>query len=44
LTVGIVALPVSMALAIASGLKPEIGLFASTIAGILVAVFGGSRV
>lgn len=44
LTVGIVALPLSMALAIASGLKPEIGLFASIIAGILVAVFGGSRV
>src|ERR1700691_4384684 len=43
-TVGIVALPLSMALAIASGLKPEIGLFASIIAGILVAVFGGSRV
>jgi sulfate permease, SulP family len=44
LTVGIIALPLSMALAIASGLKPEIGLFASIIAGILVAVFGGSRV
>jgi sulfate permease, SulP family len=44
LTVGIVALPLSMALAIASGLKPEIGLFASIIAGILIAVFGGSRV
>jgi SulP family sulfate permease len=43
-TVGIVALPLSMALAIASGLKPEIGLFTSVIAGILVALFGGSRV
>jgi sulfate permease, SulP family len=43
-TVGIVALPLSMALAIASGLRPEIGLFTSVIAGILVAVFGGSRV
>src|SRR5580698_4523818 len=44
LAVGIVALPLSMALAIASGLKPEIGLLASIIAGILVAVCGGSRV
>lgn len=44
LTVGIVALPLSMALAIASGLRPEIGLFTSVIAGILVALFGGSRV
>jgi SulP family sulfate permease len=43
-TVGIVALPLSMALAIASGLKPEIGLFTSVIAGTLVALFGGSRV
>jgi sulfate permease, SulP family len=43
-TVGIVALPLSMALAIASGMRPEIGLFTSVIAGILVAVFGGSRV
>jgi sulfate permease, SulP family len=44
MTVGIVALPLSMALAIASGVKPEIGLFASVIAGICVSVFGGSRV
>ncbi|MGH7950924.1 MAG: SulP family inorganic anion transporter, partial [Limisphaerales bacterium] len=43
-TVGIVALPLSMALAIASGMRPEIGLFTSVIAGILVALFGGSRV
>lgn len=44
LTVGVVALPLSMALAIASGLKPEIGLFTAIIAGILISVFGGSRV
>ena len=44
LTVGIVALPLSMALAIASGLPPQIGLFASIIAGICISVFGGSRV
>jgi sulfate permease, SulP family len=44
LTVGIVALPLSMALAIASGMLPQIGLFASVTAGICVALFGGSRV
>jgi SulP family sulfate permease len=44
LTVGIVALPLAMALAIASGVKPEIGLFTAIIGGILVSVFGGSRV
>jgi SulP family sulfate permease len=44
LTVGIVALPLSMALAIASGLKPEIGLFTAIIAGICISAFGGSRV
>ncbi|HVU09430.1 MAG TPA: SulP family inorganic anion transporter [Verrucomicrobiae bacterium] len=43
-TVGIVALPLSMALAIASGMPPQIGLFTSIIAGICVALFGGSRV
>jgi SulP family sulfate permease len=43
-TVGIVALPLSMALAIASGLPPQIGLFAAVIAGLCVSVFGGSRV
>src|SRR5580704_7960449 len=43
-TVGIVALPLSMALAIASGLKPEVGLFTSVLAGICVSLFGGSRV
>jgi SulP family sulfate permease len=42
--VGIVALPLSMALAIASGLKPEIGLFTAIIGGLLVSVLGGSRV
>lgn len=43
-TVGIVALPLSMALAIASGMKPEVGLFTAIIGGILISVFGGSRV
>lgn len=44
LTVGVVALPLAMALAIASGLKPEVGIFTSIIAGFLISVLGGSRV
>src|SRR5580658_4437049 len=44
LTVGIVALPLSMALAIASGLKPEIGIFTAIIGGLLISLLGGSRV
>ena len=43
-TVGIVALPLAMAFAIASGLKPEAGLWTSIIAGFLIAVLGGSNV
>lgn len=44
LIVGIVALPMAMAFAIASGVKPEQGITTSIIAGIVVAIFGGSRV
>jgi SulP family sulfate permease len=44
ITVGIVALPLSMALAIASGMKPEVGLFTAIIGGIVISVLGGSRV
>ena len=44
LAVGIVALPLAMAFAIASGLKPEAGLFTAIIAGFLIAALGGSRV
>lgn len=44
LTVGIVALPLAMAFAIASGLKPEAGLFTAIIAGLLISILGGSRV
>lgn len=44
LTVGIVALPLAMAFAIASGVKPEAGIFTAIIAGFLVSAFGGSRV
>lgn len=43
-TVGIVALPLAMALAIASGVKPEIGLYTAIIGGLLISGFGGSRV
>lgn len=39
---GVVALPLSMALAIAAGAPPEHGLFTAIVAGILIAVFGGS--
>src|SRR5580692_7750656 len=44
LIVGIVALPLSLALAIASGLKPEIGLFAAIVGGLIISALGGSRV
>lgn len=43
-TVGIVALPLSMAFAIASGVTPERGLFTAIIAGFLISLLGGSRV
>ncbi len=43
LTVGIVALPLSIALAIASGVKPEQGLYTAIFAGFVIAVLGGSR-
>jgi SulP family sulfate permease len=44
LTVGVIALPLAMAFAIASGLKPEAGLFTAIIAGFLISALGGSRV
>ncbi|MEI9962508.1 MAG: SulP family inorganic anion transporter [Limisphaerales bacterium] len=37
-------MPLAMALAIASGLKPEIGIFTAIIGGFLVSLLGGSRV
>ena len=43
-TVGIVALPLAMAFAIASGLPPERGLFTAIMAGFLISALGGSRV
>ena len=44
ITVGIVALPLAMAFAIASGLKPEAGLWTAIIGGLLIALLGGSSV
>jgi sulfate permease, SulP family len=44
ITVGIVALPLAMALAIASGMKPEVGIFTSIIGGLVISTLGGSRV
>ncbi len=44
ITVGVVALPLSMAFAIASGLKPEAGIFTAIIAGMIISALGGSRV
>lgn len=44
LTVGVIALPLSMALAIASGVAPQYGLYTAAIAGIVIALTGGSRV
>ena len=43
ITVGVVAIPLGMAFAIASGVKPEYGLYTTVIAGLLVALFGGSK-
>lgn len=43
-TVGIVALPLAMAFGIASGAKPEQGIFTAIIAGFLISALGGSRV
>ena len=44
LVVGVVALPLAMAFAIASGVGPEQGLYTAIISGFFVSVFGGSRV
>lgn len=42
--VAIIALPLSVALAIASGVSPELGLYTAIIAGFVIALFGGSSV
>ena len=41
--VGIIAIPLGMAFAIASGVKPEYGIYTTIIAGILISLFGGSK-
>ena len=41
--VGIVAIPLAMSFAIASGVKPEYGIYTACIAGILISLFGGSK-
>ncbi|HEY8118786.1 MAG TPA: SulP family inorganic anion transporter [Methylophilaceae bacterium] len=43
LIVGVVALPLAMAFAIASGAKPEQGLYTAIVAGVLTSLFGGSQ-
>jgi sulfate permease, SulP family len=43
LTVAIVALPLSMAIAVASGVSPDRGLYAAIVGGFVVSAFGGSR-
>lgn len=44
LTVGLVALPLALAFAIASGVPPASGLYCAVLAGFLISAFGGSRV
>lgn len=42
-TVGIVALPLAMAFAIASGAGPQVGLYTAVVAGFIISIFGGTR-
>ncbi|MZP29218.1 STAS domain-containing protein [Heliobacterium undosum] len=44
ITVGLVAIPLALAFAIASGVKPEQGIYTAVVAGALIALFGGSHV
>src|SRR3954447_25243411 len=41
--VGIIAIPLAMAFAIASGVRPEYGIYTTIIAGIMVSILGGSK-
>src|SRR5690606_27235936 len=43
LVVGVIAIPLGMAFAIASGVNPEYGIYTTIIAGILISLFGGSK-
>ena len=42
-TVGLIALPLAMAFAIASGVPPQVGLYTAVIAGFIISALGGSR-
>ena len=44
ITVGVLALPLAMAFAIASGMSPAAGIWTAIVAGLLIALLGGSRV
>lgn len=43
LIVGVIAIPLAMAFAIASGVKPEYGIYTTIVAGIIISIFGGSK-
>ena len=43
LIVGVIAIPLGMAFAIASGVKPEYGIYTTIIAGFFISIFGGSK-
>lgn len=43
LIVGVIAIPLAMAFSIASGVKPEYGIYTTIVAGIIISLFGGSR-
>lgn len=43
IVVGVIAIPLGMAFAIASGVKPEYGIYTTIIAGMLISIFGGSK-
>ena len=44
LTVGIVALPLAMAFAIASGVPPQAGIFTAVVAGFIISALGGTKI
>ncbi|PKO51121.1 MAG: sodium-independent anion transporter, partial [Betaproteobacteria bacterium HGW-Betaproteobacteria-21] len=44
ITVGVLALPLAMAFAIASGMSPTAGIWTAIVAGLLISLLGGSRV
>jgi SulP family sulfate permease len=43
ITVGLVALPIAMAFAIASGLNPQAGIYCAIVTGFLISALGGSK-